>query len=194
MNTKLTINLRDGILNVEGSDDFVRSIYEDFKGEVAKRSSSTPAQPPQIEVDGGLERGDQQAEKSKRSARVKRSASEGQKAKVSEYKPTFDPSLDLRGLPEFYDEVQPTKASEKILAFAVFLKEKLQIEPCTVDQIYTCFFTVKDRTKIPEAFVQAFRDTHSRTHFIQFNSLQDVTVTIPGNNHFEAMKKRKLVA
>ena len=37
MSTKLTINLRDGILDVEGSEEFVREIYGDFKSEVAKR-------------------------------------------------------------------------------------------------------------------------------------------------------------
>jgi hypothetical protein len=50
MGTKLTINLKDGILNVEGSEDLVRSVYEDFKAEVAKRLTIPPAAPKQIEA------------------------------------------------------------------------------------------------------------------------------------------------
>lgn len=198
MNTKLTINLRDGILDVDGSEEFVRTVYEDFKGEVAKRLPLAADAQRQIEaapltliepIAGTTE------VKPKKQPHAKRATAtgEGQKARTGKYKPTFDPNLDLNGLVEFYDELKPMNAAEKILIFAVFLKERLKIVPCTADQIFTCFFTVKDRTKIPEAFEQAFRDTQSRTHFIQVTSLQDITVTIPGSNHFVEMKKRKAV-
>jgi hypothetical protein len=191
MNTKLTINLRDGILDVEGSDEFVRSIYEDFKGEVAKRIPLKPAGPPQIDFvpeDEKAGNSDALSKKPKLKTRSKQVPSKGQKPRI--YTPKFDPDLNLDGLPEFYDKLGPVNATEKILTFAMFLKEKLQIQPCTCDQIYTCFFTVRDRTKIPEAFVQSFWNAQSRTHFIQVNSLEEIVVTIPGNNHFEKMKKR----
>jgi hypothetical protein len=196
MNTKLTINLKDGVLDVEGSEEFVRTIYSDFKDEVAKRqvgsglpqqigATRLPVQEPIIVS---------QQPKAKKQPRAKRvaSGSDGQKVRSGKYKPSFDPSLDLKRLPEFYDGLAPANAAEKILIFMVFLKENLNIDHCTADHIYTCFFTVKDRTRIPEAFEQAFRDTQSRTHFIQVSSLQDITLTIPGSNRFEEMKKRKI--
>ena len=34
MNTRLVINLREGIIEAEGEEGFVRSVYEDFKGRV----------------------------------------------------------------------------------------------------------------------------------------------------------------
>jgi hypothetical protein len=191
MNTKLTINLRDGILEVEGGDDFVRSIYEDFKGEVARRNVEKASEPLKRVVSaesiaGGLDEAKERAPR----AKVKPPKSETSKSRSSDYKPKFDTALNLNGLVEFYDQLAPENAREKILIFAIFLRDHLKIVPCTVDQIYTCFFTVKDRTKIPEAFVQAFRDTQSKTHYIEMNGLDGIAVTIPGNNHFEQMKKR----
>jgi len=197
MSTRLTINLKDGILDVDGSEDFVRSVYEDFKGEVAKRLTISPATPKEIEaapitVSETIERRADRPRKAH--ARRVSSTGAGQKPRPARYKPTFDPTLDVNGLVEFYDSVNPEKIPEKILTFAVFLRDQKNILSCTADHIYTCFYTVKDRTKIPEAFEQAFRDTQSRTHFIEVTSLQDITVTIPGNNKFEEMKKRSKAA
>lgn len=196
MNTKLTINMRDGILDAEGSEEFVRTIYEDFKGEVAKWPSTAPAPPHQIvapvpnstnahirEIAG--------SDTKKQPAKGPTSNNEVSKKATTKYRPSFDATLNLKSLPTFYDEMAPQNASEKILIFASFLHETLGFQSCTADHIYTCFFTVKDKTKIPEAFEQAFRDAQSRTHFIQLNSLQDISITIAGNNHLEEMKKRK---
>jgi hypothetical protein len=117
-----------------------------------------------------------------------------QKPRAVKYKPTFDPKLDVNGLVEFYDSMNPDNIPEKILTFATFLRDHNNMQSFTADHIYTCFYTVKDRTKIPEAFEQAFRDTQSRTHFIEVTSLQDITITIPGNNKFEEMKKKRKAA
>lgn len=196
MNAKLTVNLRDGALDVEGSEDFVRAVYDDFKEEIARRQIglgvSQRIEAPLLSQQAPIVVAPQA--KAKKPARTKRTVPNGDaaKARAGKYKPTFDPGLNLKGLPEFYDELAPANASEKILIFMVFLKERLNIDICTADYIFTCFFTVKDRTKIPEAFEQAFWTAQSRTHFIHINSLQEITLTIPGNNRFEEMKKRKV--
>ena len=59
------------------------------------------------------------------------------------------------------------------------------MEPCTANDIYTCYFTLKSKTKMPGAFVQAIRDAHNKMHYINFASVDDIRVTIAGNNHFE---------
>lgn len=198
MNTKLTINLKDGILDIDGSEEFVRCFYEDFKGEVAKRAIATPTISRQIDASplvndiiAGAETHKDKPSKS----RAKRSsnAGEGQK-KSGTYKPSFDASLNLKGLPEFYDSLAPTNAAEKILVFAAFLLEQLNMQSFNADHIYTCFFSVKDRTKIPEAFAQAFHNTQARTHYIQMNSIQEISLTTAGHNRLEEMKKLKAAA
>jgi hypothetical protein len=194
VSTKLIINLKDGILDVNGSEEFVRSIYEDFKGEVAMRISLPPVGPRQIASEAIAPPTQIEIPVDKvKPIRTRRASNLGEGTKAK-YKPKFDANLDVNGLVEYYAAVVPENNAENILTFAMFLKEHREMESVTADHIFTCFYTVRDRTKIPEAFEQSFRNTQHRTHYIQVNSMQDISVTIPGSNHFEEMKKRKAAA
>jgi hypothetical protein len=187
MNTKLTINLKDGILDVTGSEDFVRSIYDDFKNEIEKRQLIAGNVPRQIEpagVDEAATTIDTQA------LPTRKRASSREKSRTK-YKPKFDPGLDIGGLPAFYGAVSPVNNFEKLLTFGMFLREQRGMESFSQDHIFTCFQAMREQTKTPEAFEQAFRDAQNRTHWIHANSMQDISIRIPGMNHFETMKKRK---
>lgn len=187
MTTKLTINLHDGILDVEGSEEFVRSIYHDFK-ERAEKAVIQTAIPKQLEQT--LIPADKlRVEKTKK---TNPSYPESRKTKSTEYRPTFNTSLNLVSLNEFYSAIKPSSHPEKILCFAIFLRDQCSISPCTADDIYTCYFTLKSETKIPEAFVQAFRDTQSKKHFIEFKSPQHIEITIAGENYFNSTMKKKV--
>lgn len=188
--TKLTINLRDGVLDVEGSEQFVREIYGDFKGEVAKRksldaTSGLRIEAPQMTVEQVKAAIPNETEKKRADGKAS-----GHKLRGGKFKPAFDPNLDLKGLSEFYNSLKPQNVPEQILIFVMFLKEHLEMEVCTAHHVYTCFYSVRDRTKIPTAFAQAFYNTVARTHYIQVPSLSEISVTILGGNHFEEMKKR----
>lgn len=186
MNTKLTINLHDGVLDVEGSEDFVRSVYLDFKERVAKAAAQT-AIPKQLEQ-ALIPVNKPHVETAKK---TKPSNPEGKKTKSAEYKPTFNTNLNLASLNAFYSAIKPGGHSEKILCFAIFLRDHCNISPCTADDIYTCYFTLKSETKIPEAFLQAFRDTQSKKHYIKFESPQHIEITIAGENYFNSNMKKK---
>jgi hypothetical protein len=188
MPTKLHINLSQGVLDVEGEESFVKSIYEDFREEALKNFSSTakpdqaPGATPQAPAGGGT------GGTKKRAAGKKTSAG---KTKSSDYKPKFKSDLDLSGLKPFYDQFAPKNHSEKILIFAQFLSEQLGIDPCAADDIYSCYFTLKTDTRTPQAFVQALRDAQKHKGYINFNSLEDINVSIAGSNHFHQGLKRK---
>lgn len=194
MATKLIINLRDGVLDVEGSEQFVREIYGDFKSEVARlKSLEAPSgrriEVPPITVDQAEALIHNEAEQKSAAKRVDSKAS-GQKSRGGKFKPAFDPNLDVKGISEFYNTLKPQNVPEQILTFVMFLKEQLKMDVCTAHHVYTCFYSVRDRTKIPTAFSQAFYNTVGRTHYIQVPSLSEISVTILGGNHFEEMKKR----
>ncbi len=191
MSTKLMINLRDGIVTVEGSEEFVRTIYQDFKERIAKLTIF-PAEPPRQ-----LERHSSSSEEIAEHIPHRKIKSHRppnaviKKPRTDSYKLNFNTNLNLAGLDTFYDEWAPRNNFEKILIFAIFLRDRLQIAPCTAGDIYTCFHTLKSKTKTPEAFVQAFRDAQHRTHFIEFTSPQAVQITIAGDNHFNQKLKEK---
>lgn len=189
-NTKLAINLTEGTVHVEGEEAFVRSIYEDFKGYLSKHISSRPAvvtvNPPEAPAqitDESMRR--------KRRADRKSSRSESDKPRAAEYKPKFRRDLDLSDLEAAYDAINPRNHHERILVFAVLLRERFQIAPCTADDIYTCYGTMKAKTETPEAFVQAFRDAQNKAHYIDFNSPQDIRIAIAGDNHYNKKLQQK---
>ncbi|MDF2116684.1 hypothetical protein PY365_13940 [Roseiarcaceae bacterium H3SJ34-1] len=175
--SKLLINLKEGVVQVEGSEDFVRDVYGDFKEHISKPFALSPApitQPDQVE---NCEKTDTQVSNPK--AKMRRVNTAG---KAAEYKPKFNNDLNLTGLAEFYDKIEPTGHNEKILIFAAFLRDKLGKASCTADDIFTCYFTMKNKTKIPEAFIQAFHNCQTRTHYIKYTSPTEVEVAIPGDN------------
>jgi len=187
--TKLIINLKEGIVEVEGTEDFVRDVYNDFKERVSRPVPLPPAPPARLEQFKATG----EAEGTLAARRTTTTSRRGVAAKTGEtanYKPKFNNDLNLNGLAEFYDLYAPKTHAEKILIFAAFLRDKIGISPCAADDIFTCYFTIKNKTKTPEAFVQAFRDCQSRTHYIKFISLTAIEITIPGDN-FLSSKSRK---
>ena len=72
------------------------------------------------------------------------------------------------------------------------MRDELKLSPLTADDVYTCYWQMRDRTKTPEAFVQALRDT-KRAGYIDYNSPEDMQISIMGENHFSHDLKRKEV-
>jgi hypothetical protein len=192
MNTKLAINIREGTVEVEGDEAFVRSIYQDFKEHIGKLVALQPAAPRALAVAPDHPAiTDESAAQSKKKPHRRGSSKAGENSRSADYKPTFDGSIDLSGLEEMYDEFDPENHSEKILLFAIFLRDTVKRVPCTADHIFTCYFTLKAKTETPAAFLQAFRTAQSRTHYIEYSSPQDIQITIPGDNFYNAKLKKK---
>ena len=191
MNTKLAINIREGTVEVEGDEAFVRSIYQDFKEHIGKLVVLQPAAPRALPVaPDRLAITDESAPQPKKKPHRRASSKAGENARSADYKPTFDGSIDLSSLEEMYDQFDPENHSEKILLFAI-LRDTVKRAPCTADHIFTCYFTLKAKTETPAAFLQAFRTAQSRTHYIEYSSPQDIQITISGDNFYNAKLKKK---
>jgi hypothetical protein len=195
--TKLAINLREGTVQVEGSEDFVRFIYQDFKEHLSRNAVVQPAHLAIEHSAASRPLLADHSEKPKKNytgakKQARKNAASDSKVRTNDYRPHFNTKLDLAGLVDIFDQWAPANNHEKILLFAMFLRDKLNVAPCTADDIYTCFATLnrKGKTKVPEAFLQAFRDAQSRTNFIEFKSLQQILVTIPGDNHYNEKHKK----
>lgn len=193
VNTKLAINLSEGTVEVEGDEAFVRFIYQDFKETLAKHAVVRPVSPSPLEHAPAPQRlltNDKKGKKDRAKPSARKVASgDGEKTRTVLAKPNFNSKLNVTGLADFYDEWKPENNSEKILVFAVFLRDRLKIAPCNASDIYTCFFAMKAKTKIPEAFQQAFSTAKHRTHFIEFDTTDSIEVTIPGDNWFTEKAK-----
>jgi hypothetical protein len=193
-NTKLVINLMEGIVEVEGTEDFVRFIYQDFKENLSKQVIIRPAAslPLQREPEQRL-LAKEDKELPKKTAEVPRKpAASGEKKKSGSgaYKPTFNSKINLTGVETFYDELKPENNSECIVVFAAFLRDRVQMSKCSANDLFTCFFTLKSKTKIPTDMPQAIKNAKHRTHFIEYETIESIEITSAGDNWLEAQAKK----
>jgi hypothetical protein len=183
MSTKLSIILGERKIEVEGNEEFVRSIYQDFRNDLMN-SDLTSKNPGREAVDSGASPTSLSQSK-KRISKIQAAGTD--KSRPTESKPTFNSQLNLKGLEAFYEKHAPSSHAEKILVFAAFLRDNLATAPCSTSDVYTCYFTLRGKTKIPTAFLQAFYNAHSRTHFIDFQAPNTVAITIAGDNQLVEM-------
>lgn len=190
MQTKLHMNLTQGIVDVEGDVEFVRAVYDDFKDRLTKHSTTAPEARELVDAPSS-KTASAGSTKSKRrgQSRKKAAISEAGETSVNPDTPKLDKTVDTSKLKGFYDQFDPSSAPEKILIFLKYLIDIENIPTPNIDQIYTCFRAIKE--KVPSAYSQAFRDTASKKGFIDYNSATDIKITILGENHFEHSLKKK---
>lgn len=186
-NTKLRIDLSQGIIEAEGSEEFVSSIYSDFKDNLKTIPSGR----------GKRQAASSSVPTSKKNHSVnkitvhKKAKSNPPKSKTT---PTVLKNLDLGGgsnlsLKEFFNKYIPKNNMERNLVFAYYLQHIVEEEPITLEHIFTCYRHMK--LKSSKAIHQSLVDT-SRIHgWLDTSSMNDIKVPISGMNHIEhEMKKR----
>lgn len=197
-NSELHIDLEKGILTAKGSEDFLKEMYAEFDKRVQALAAFKPS-PRAKELLEEIEReaaASESVEDVVRKVRTRRtkarpSVSSAPSERVANYSPEMDKDLDLAGLAEFCEPWAPKNHPERVLLYASFLDEKLGLRPCTANQIYTCYRTLRE--KIPEAFLQALRDASgNRYGYVDYKSPTEVLVTTVGLNHLEhgGLKKK----
>lgn len=176
MNTKLHIDVLQGIVNVEGEEAFVEKVYNDFMKKIDGKVL-VPANEKIAPIDANY----QHVAKLPVPKKAKKH-NDAAGIKSADYSPQLDKNLDLLKLDNFYSQYSPKNHPEKILVFLKFL-QTLGVDKFSADQVYTCYMRVKE--KMPKAFIQAFRDAHGKTFgYINYVSPQEITLTIAGENHF----------
>ncbi len=189
MQSKLHIDLFQGLVEVEGDTDLVREVYRGLKDRLLSHTpaqsrppADSPDEPPSTETNG-----EAKAKSKRRSLPRKKADSDSGSSGISADAPRLDKNLDTSKLGPFYGRFKPKNAGEKILIFLKYITEELGQDQPNTDQVFTCF--KKSGERIPTAFKQAFHDTSSRHGYIDFNSTTDVSITIAGDNHFNDMLK-----
>ncbi|UGX85518.1 hypothetical protein [Phyllobacterium meliloti] len=181
---KLHIDLNQGIIDADGDETFVLSVYNDFKNIIVSKAT-IPAVVSVVEKaghqDNTLQSNSKTKSKTKKTISKKTAVGTGEAVGISSHKPSLVKSLNLSDLTEFISKYEPKNNADAILLFTKFLDEKLSITPCTVDQIYTCFLHIK--RKIPKAFGQSFIDARGNSYgYIDFTNTADITITTIGLN------------
>lgn len=208
MTTRLKIDWDQGILEVEGSETFVKAIYQDFKAQFLGEEVIEPTSKPP---------------KRRRSRRAKIAASPAPEAEkvtepvvqpeVAPALPPLEPvaeakapvpaqvydflkDLDLTATPdhpslvEFMDSKFPITNEERNLVFAYFLQNFIKEKPITPDHIYTCYRKAKIRA--PLDLAHSLRTTADHQKWLKIAKNGHITVTADGQRYLEQHLPKKL--
>ncbi len=176
--TKLKIDLRSGILEVEGEEAFVREVYQDYKDKVTQDNFSPEEETTQVDNDVKTS--------SKTRVTKHNTAKAGSKRKES-YQIVKDLDLSAKGgkeaLKSFYAAKSPTSAIKRNAVFVYYLEKIANTKSIGVNHIYTCYKDVNE--KVPGALRQSLLDTSFKKGWIDTKSMENITITTQGENLIE---------
>ncbi len=179
--SKIKIDLSQGLIEVEGNEEFVKFIYFDFKEKLHL---------PRKEKENNKE--DKKNGKKETPQKFERP----KKAKTHFPGPKLQivKELDLSGangklsLRDFYDQYLPINFMEKNLIFCYYLEHEINIAPITVNHVFTCYRKLE--IKAPTALYQSLKDTASRKGWLDTSSLENIKVPTAGTNYIEHDMKK----
>lgn len=199
MTTKLKIDLTQGILEVEGSETFVKAIYSDFKvhfiGDEAGEMLGSKTR-------RGRPRSTRTNPEKKSSLAVEPNSSTSSEAETSaEPEPAKPVHRFLEDLPltagegrgalvEFMDLKFPITNEERNLVFLYYMQHILKIKPITVDHIYTCYRAAKIR--VPLNLESSLETTVNQRRWIKKTKTGRLSVTPSGKLYVEKQLPKKL--
>lgn len=177
--TKLKIDLVARVVEVEGEEQFVRIVYEDYKSyleAVAKFAQSGAGSTGQAASAG--------SDGSESSAVERRKPIESGRKKTKVSKETYDDGAlnfsvdDVQHLRLFYKEKSPSSGFERNLVFVHFLQKEKNKSGITPNHIYTCYNLVE--VKSPTALRQSIIDTSNKKKWLDTSNMDSITVTLNG--------------
>jgi hypothetical protein len=199
MATKIKIDLAHGLVEVEGSEEFVRAVYADFKDKLSSEPIVHQLPPPPRAPPRQAE-GENAASRPKSSSTSRKRSQSSAASSVAPKKKLKEPStvktLDLSNSPagrlrDFYDKFDVKTNYERNLIFIYFLQQKMEIEQITQDHVYTCYRNIPG-IKVPGAFRQSLLDTESSKDWIDAADADNLKITVHGLNYLEHDMPKKI--
>jgi hypothetical protein len=181
--TKLKVDLKNGLLEVEGEETFVRSVYADYKDVLAAASARqivVPITNPDSVVARTKIVGDVIGKEGLPKTRSKNSRKESYKI-ISDL--ILNPTNGTPSLKAFLKEKNPSTAMEVNAVVIYYLQKKIGLSGISPDHVYTCYKNIE--RKVPAALVQSLFDTASLKGWIDTKDKTDIRITTTGENLVE---------
>ena len=179
--SKLRIDLSQGIVEVEGSDTFVMTVYTDFKDRLnfAEKKQAPPSPPAASPAASDETKGSKSAASSNGATKTRKKQRESQSIVKD-----LDLSKGKSGrLKDFYEGYAVKSNLERNLVFVYYMQHELELTGITDDHVYTCYRNVG--VKLPGALRQSLLDTSSRNGWIDTSDMKNIRTATPGVNHLE---------
>lgn len=213
MTTRVKIDLSQGILEVEGSETFVKAIYTDFKAHFIDLEA--PAEELTSSVKPRRPRSSKKREAAPEPAVVEVTPEVVEPA-VTLVPPVVEPvaepvvepkappviptytfiqNLNLTAadghpsLVEFMDSKLPITNEERNLVFLYYLQHVLKLKPITIDHIFTCYRQAKIRA--PLNLEHSLHHTAEQHGWIKLNQNGNMTLSPEGKLYVEKQLPNK---
>jgi hypothetical protein len=190
-NSKLRIDLPQGLIEVEGSEAFVLSVYSDFKDRLAAQSANRTA-PPLNPATGSTGAGNESerrptGRKSKARAASQTAGTPKSRKGVRDGQ-SIVKELDLtKGkhgrLKDFYAKYDLKTNMERNLVFVYYMQNELDLTGITDNHVFTCYRDVS--AKLPGALRQSLADTASRNGWLDTSDMENIRLATQGINFLE---------
>lgn len=219
MTTRLKIDLSEGVLEVEGSESFVKAIYTDFKAhfisEEAAETSLVPRRTRKPRKSSKTKAASKAPAKEEKTTVIE--ASEPAPAPVQEEQPaaaqpqpespqpkpapqkpsyTYLDNLDLSAnggrpsLVEFMDAKFPITNEERNLVFLHYLQNMRHLKSITTDHVYTCYRAA--RIRAPLDLEASLQSTARQNRWIKISKSGNLSVTPAGKLYVEKQLPKKV--
>jgi hypothetical protein len=185
---KVRIDLAAGTVEAEGSEEFVRGVYNDFRDRVV--AEGAPQRPAggrgssAALTDGGTTV--KRAGAGKKSGAGRTSGATTRRDRT----PVLVKDLDLAtkgsrvGLKDFVKRYRKlTNALDLNTLFVYYLARVGEVRPITMDHVYTCYKHAGARA--PKVLTQSLSDTSRKKGTVDTASLDDIKLTTTGENWVE---------
>ena len=187
---KIHINLSLGLIEAEGDETFVSRVYDDFKDRIQPADGDHGGSEDEPESAAGPPARGPRKPAARKKAAAKKGNGKTEGPGVTAYTPSRNTDLDLAKLAGFVGQYAPKNNPEKYVLYITFLKDTLKKDPCSMDDLFTCFLEMKD--EIPGNFGQNLIDTRgNRYGYIKFTSPHDIVLSTAGINHLNLKMKKK---
>ena len=181
--TKLHINLKQGILEVEGSEEFVAKLYQDFRDNLSTDLGA-------LSIGADESSSDLKPKTTMKKTVKKKSKVAKKKSKSGSSEPVLVKELDLtggsskEGLRDYCAKYVIKTNMERNLIFTYYLENILGIKSFGVNHIFTCYRNIPG-TKIPGNLKQSIYDTSAKGWIAVESIDDDISVPVLGINHIE---------
>lgn len=182
MTTRLSINIKEGTLEVEGEEGFVTGVYSDFKEQLAIAWASRTSPAPTLVADV-------KSAASAKPVRKTRAASKSESLTIVK-----DLDLSIKGnakgvsLRDFYAKKKPSTAMERSTVFVYFLQVILGVPKITLNHIYSCY---KDVGATIPAVRKSVENAGGLKGYLDSSSYDAIKLAIPGENLVEQYLPKK---
>jgi hypothetical protein len=196
MTAKLHINLNQGLVEAEGSEEFVLKVYNDFKDKVSNAhtvQNFAPANKESVTKTPSKSKDDNNSQGNKSKSKTKQSTNGSAKEHL-EIVTGFSNGQEGKSFLSEIKKYELPKSHQKKATLFIYVMQKIGTQNITINHIFTCYRLLTEKT--PGNLRQAIIDAKNKSVWIVNENWDDLKTHHKGDEmvEHELVKKNEVAA